>query len=211
MLSCNLNSFSFPGADVPGVFAERGHALVLAYSWNGKKPCCFCSLIWARFLFPSSGCFVALSSFQLEHGYWYTCLRWHLTAVLNNSVFLFSVIRAGARPCQPASPSPSCSWKTSGFYPHFLTDGHSHFCIPDLVLSATASFAFAGYSPQELPSQQSVLITDILVQVCSFSFLKGSESTTYEGCTKGLFFVMFPKMLFSQHGQLLFSSSSWLC
>lgn len=38
------------------------------------------------------------------------------------------------------------------FSPAFPIDRHAGFCIPDLALSANTSFAFVGYSPQELTS-----------------------------------------------------------
>lgn len=48
-------------------------------------------------------------------------------------------------------------------------------CIPNPVLSANAAFAF-GYRPQDLPSQRSNLTISAVVQVCSFSFRRGSKA-----------------------------------
>ena len=136
---CPLTSVVFPSLAL--MSPERLWKAVGRVSWltagEGKSPACF----------------VSLASFQLEHGCRSACLRWHLTAVLTNVTFLcllWEVLEDG-RASQLARHRPAAG-RPRASTPALPTDRHSDCCIPDLALSANASFAFAGWSPQELPS-----------------------------------------------------------
>lgn len=97
------------------------------------------------------------------------CLRWHLTAELGRTIFLFPAVQEHGRashcpiPVLGLCPSPSSP------------------CIPHLVLSADSSFD--GYGPQELPSlldgPPSLLLSRFLPSL--------SKSMTFEGHVKDFF------------------------
>lgn len=145
MLSFRLKSFSFPGVSV-----GQGCVLLLAPSCNGKE-LLLPSLSGPASLFPSSGCSGSLSSFQLEQECWYMCLRWHLTAELSRTIFLFSAVQEHSHcpiPVLRLHPSPA-----------FLTS-HSLLIHLFIIIVSGASFS-SGWS-----------ILTIVVQISSFSFQK---------------------------------------
>lgn len=108
------------------------------------------------------------------------------------------------------SKLPAHNWELRAFTSSSLRGRHLDFCIPDLALSANTS-SFVGDSPLQLP-----LSCTAHPLHCPLLFLFFPERLRV-WCMKGVWRAVFPKMLFSQHSQLLASSSRfcwcsfWCC
>lgn len=100
MLCFGFSSFSSPGC----LWRVAMRSCWLSAETGGSRAA-LTALLEPGILLPLSCCFVSLSSVRLERGYQSSRLRRHLTTVLSGAVLLFSVMCAGARPCQTPSPA----------------------------------------------------------------------------------------------------------